>query len=455
MMKLEDRVGEFPLPGEFFRMKKLLFIALLILSCRPTPTLQTKENTPWLEDQPQAFSQSQQTQTPLLIEVAAEWCPSCKFIDERIFSQEKVAERLKNFILLRVDGDLASNQKFMEERHVRWYPTFLILNPEGKEESRFSEVISSDDLIENLDGVSNAKLGFKELGEARLAEENEEKEKGIKLYEKAAELFRSQNHPALEEALVGLVRLTIEEEPLFLDELLRTFPKAVAIPEFYKKLADRSASETLKKNYFLRAQAILEERLNKQEPDDFSAEQIAIDADLLADIYKELGRHNEILKIYRREAKKLEAFMKKTGGATHNRHLISNIVYLYREAGESKKALGFLEEVQKELPTYWPVYQSFAKVYQDLGEFEKGVQSASRAYDLAMEVAKSRCALVWADCEAGRKNYKEAVAVLGKGVSDLKTLTQQGQTPQGRAKKMLAKLEERIEEFQRNQKLLP
>lgn len=437
-------------------MKKLLLIALLVTSCRSAPQPIQTANLPWLEDQSQAFLQSQQTQTPLLIEVAAEWCPSCKFIDERIFPQARVAERMKNFLLLRVNGDLASNQKFMEAWHVRWYPTFLIVNPEGKEEARFSEVISTDDLIENLDGVSSSKPGFKELGLARLAEDEENEEKGKKLYEKAAELFRSQNHPALEEALTGLVRLTIDEEPIFLDELLKKFPWGVAIPEFYKKLADQSASETLKKDYLMRATAILEERFNSQKPENFSAEQIAMDADLLAAIYKELSRHDNILKMYLREAKRLVAFMEKSGGATHNRHLISNIVYLYRKAGKPDKALGFLESVQKELPSYWPVYQSYAKVYQDLGEFEKGSQSASQAYALAMEVAKPRCALVWADCEAARKNYKEAVAVLQRGISDLKTLSaDSGRAPQGRAKKMIAKLEERINELNHYQKLLP
>lgn len=441
-------------------MKRLLFIVILLSSCKPTPQTFPSEKLPWLKDWESAVTQSKKNQKPLLIEVAVEWCPSCKFIDERIFSQSQVVERIQQFILLRIDGDLASNQKFMEQRHVHWYPTFLVLAPDGKEQARFSEIVSSADFIEILNGVTTVQPGFKELGQARVAEGEDNRKEAKQLYEQAAALFRSQNHPALEEALVGIVRLTIDENPKPLMELVKKFPDSVAIPEFHKKMADQYTSEPLKRDYLMRAIKILEGRLDKLALEDFSAEQLVVDVDLLADLYEEMSRHAEIAKLYLGQARRLEGLMKKTGGATHNRHLISNISYLYRKAGEPKKALSFLQRVQKELPTYWPVYHSYAKVYQDLDDFEKATQAASRAYELALEVAKSRCALTWADCETSRKNYQGAVTILQKGISDLKTFSAaSGRAPnhmvQGRAKKMLAKLEARIAELHRYQGLLP
>jgi protein disulfide-isomerase len=124
-------------------MKK---IALIFLACCAALQLRAAE-TAWTTDVPQALAQAKKENKMVLLDfTGSDWCSWCmKFKKEALDTTEFKDYSDKNLVLIEVDfpnrkpqsDALKSANKALGEKYkVDGYPTFVVLNKDGKEVGR-------------------------------------------------------------------------------------------------------------------------------------------------------------------------------------------------------------------------------------------------------------------------------------------------------------------------------
>jgi protein disulfide-isomerase len=124
-------------------MKKI--IALLITSCL---LLQVRAaELAWSTDVPQALAKAKAENKSVLLDfTGSDWCGWCiKFKQEALDTKEFQEYATKNLVLVELDfprkkeqaAELkAANQSLQEKYHIEGFPTFVVLNKDGKEIGR-------------------------------------------------------------------------------------------------------------------------------------------------------------------------------------------------------------------------------------------------------------------------------------------------------------------------------
>jgi thiol:disulfide interchange protein len=100
----------------------------------------------WMTNIDEAKALSKKENKPLFVEfTGSDWCPPCMMMEKKVFSKDAFkAGAEKDFILVKIDipnGDKklkAKNQKVLEKYRVSGVPTVVLLDPKGKEFSRFT-----------------------------------------------------------------------------------------------------------------------------------------------------------------------------------------------------------------------------------------------------------------------------------------------------------------------------
>lgn len=430
------------------RLPISLLLVVFLLSCSSAKK-EVRAELEWFSDWEEASTYAKRHEQPLFVEFSTEWCQYCKYMEERIFPLPEVAAKLQTFVRVRLDGDKAAIQPLMDTFHIQGFPTYLILTANGEEQKRFHSVGDAEEFQSILALADAALPGARELARAKAFADEDKMEEALTLYQKAHELSQGTKNAVLDEALWGLLEYEEEKEAIarYAHEYIRLFPDAPYFPRAYLKLAEVYSFSSLGREYMKKAATLLEERLAHLDTLPASVVRVTLDEFIeeLADIYAQTWRHEKIPPLYGRAALALERQIESRGGFSNNRHLVGTIVYYYRKAGEHERSVAFLDRAVKTLPEYWPVYSSYARTFEEMGEYAKAAEAAEKAYALAEEVAKPKVALVWSEVLGGAKDFEKARAVLMKAQEEL---TASGAATSGRAKRLSAKLEERLKDFQ-------
>jgi thioredoxin-like negative regulator of GroEL len=368
----------------------------------------------WSGDFDHALAAAKDNDGIILLEFSTDWCTYCKYVEDKVFSQKEIADRLGKYILVHLDGDKPEAQPFMDKFKVKGFPTFIAFDSGGKEILRFNDVNSASELMEKLDEVEG-KTKAVEGAESSLAEKLNDSNK--------------------------------EHGTAIAKQLIESFPDSPSLPMYYKKLADYYDSETIKRDLLERAAGIIEHRLDSLNGLDDATRRMTLDQhiDLLADIYKDLKRYPKVEEAYVRGARALEDIAKNGGGISKNKYVISVVVYYYLSADKPEDAVDFLDDARDEVPTYWPVYSCYAKAFTRMGKTDKAIEFARKAYGMSEKIAKPRVALTWAEAYASAKAFKGGIDVLRNAESDL---LKTGAAESGRAGQMLEQLKGRIAEYE-------
>lgn len=95
-----------------------------------------------------------------LVDFYADWCISCKVIEEEVFGDTRVQEQMADMQLLRADVTVndATDQALMNELQVVGPPTILIYGPDGKEyrAQRTIGEISADEFLQRLNQAQSS-----------------------------------------------------------------------------------------------------------------------------------------------------------------------------------------------------------------------------------------------------------------------------------------------------------
>lgn len=118
-------------------MKKLLLVALLALLTGANALAQgggVQFRTGTLKE---LTNEATRQNKYLFVDVYAEWCGPCKYMANTIFPQPEAGTYFnKTFVNAKFDAEKGEGLEVANKYQVRAYPTFLILNGEGKEVGR-------------------------------------------------------------------------------------------------------------------------------------------------------------------------------------------------------------------------------------------------------------------------------------------------------------------------------
>lgn len=129
--------------GVFF-MINLIPIPGRIIPERASPGVTADEpekESLWLNDLKQGLEKARVAGKPVLLDFGAEWCVQCKELEHRTFSDDRVLERLKNLIPVRIDCTKARDQEVkstLASYGVSGLPTVILLDSNGDELGRFT-----------------------------------------------------------------------------------------------------------------------------------------------------------------------------------------------------------------------------------------------------------------------------------------------------------------------------
>ena len=99
----------------------------------------------WLRSYEDGLKQAKQDGKPLMVDVFATWCGPCKKLDEEVFSRADVGEQSKQFVAVKVDGDL--HQDLVRKLEVSGYPTTVFLAADEKELGRVRGAVSYEEML--------------------------------------------------------------------------------------------------------------------------------------------------------------------------------------------------------------------------------------------------------------------------------------------------------------------
>jgi thiol:disulfide interchange protein DsbD len=138
--------------GAFFFMKSL---EIKYFPAKYSPVVAEKSHLPWIADLEEGKKVSLAENKIMMVDTYADWCVACKELDEYTFSTPEVSERLKGYVLVKLDFTKKSeaNEALRKSLQVIGMPTVMFFNPEGKEINRFSGFMEKDKFLSFLDGL--------------------------------------------------------------------------------------------------------------------------------------------------------------------------------------------------------------------------------------------------------------------------------------------------------------
>jgi thiol:disulfide interchange protein len=139
-------------------MKKIILllaaIGLIATACSQTPAGPVRFQETSLAE---LLKQSADEDKLVFVDMYATWCPPCKVMTEEVFSQEKAGAYFnREFINAKFDAEKGEGLELARKYRIQAYPTFLVLDSDGKEVGR---IVGSNDIDPFIESVKQVAEG--------------------------------------------------------------------------------------------------------------------------------------------------------------------------------------------------------------------------------------------------------------------------------------------------------
>ena len=129
-------------------MKKLLLVFVGLL-CSLVISAQTNFQELSLE---KAREQARAENKPIFLDCYTSWCGPCKMMANDVFTLEAAGNYFnKNFVCVKIDMEKGEGPAIGKQYEVDAYPTFLIINADGKLMHKLVGAMPLEELIENVE----------------------------------------------------------------------------------------------------------------------------------------------------------------------------------------------------------------------------------------------------------------------------------------------------------------
>lgn len=128
-------------------MKKFIFASLLIGASALVASAQTEFRHVSFEE---ALSAAKKENKLVFVDFFTTWCGPCKMMSNKVFPQKEVGDFMNaKFIPLKLDAE-KEGADLAKKYGVKAYPTYVVLDSEGKEVAKFSGYMDGPKFIEKV-----------------------------------------------------------------------------------------------------------------------------------------------------------------------------------------------------------------------------------------------------------------------------------------------------------------
>lgn len=103
---------------------------------------------PWLDDWKEAFRVAKQERKLVFVDYRAEWCAPCRMMEKDVFPTPAAQERLREYVLLRIDVDRAGSAV---KPRWRTLPTYVVYDWSERDRFTFTGGMPASPFLKQLD----------------------------------------------------------------------------------------------------------------------------------------------------------------------------------------------------------------------------------------------------------------------------------------------------------------
>ncbi|MFP3927999.1 MAG: cytochrome c biogenesis protein CcdA [Desulfobacteraceae bacterium] len=138
----------------FRRIKKTAGLILMAAGALYAAQTGEREGIQWSPYKPGVLAEAVQQGRPVILDFTADWCPPCREMEERVFSDPDVVDAGRDPAMIRVDltRSRPEHAPLLKRYQVRGVPTVIFIRPDGKEASslRVESYVNKDDFLERI-----------------------------------------------------------------------------------------------------------------------------------------------------------------------------------------------------------------------------------------------------------------------------------------------------------------
>ncbi len=107
------------------------------------------------DDEPGALQTAKQEDKLVMLDFYASWCAACNELDHKTFSDQAVVDKLENFITVKLDFSVKSDEVLTEKYNILGLPVVIFLDGDGNIYKRLEGFVNAEDMLKIIDEVES------------------------------------------------------------------------------------------------------------------------------------------------------------------------------------------------------------------------------------------------------------------------------------------------------------
>ena len=107
----------------------------------------------WVYDEPAALEAAKQENKLVMLDFYATWCGACNELDHKTFSEQAVVDKLKDYITVKLDFSLESDEILKEKYQIRGLPVVIFMDGQENIFKRIEKFVDAEEMLEIIENV--------------------------------------------------------------------------------------------------------------------------------------------------------------------------------------------------------------------------------------------------------------------------------------------------------------